>query len=294
MRPLIPFRRRGTADPAPSRWAWRMQRLMLTPGFRLMLRAGLPFCAALAGGTLWLSDEANRALIRDNVAAARASIEQRPEFMVQMMAIDGADAALSEVIRTAVPLDFPLSSFDLNLAGIRATIASLDPVKSVDARIRPGGVLQIDVVPRVPVVLWRSADGLFLLDETGARVGTVSLRTDRPDLPIIAGTGASRHVPEALQLLAAAAPLGERLRGLVRMGDRRWDVVLDRNQRILLPETGAQRALDHVIALDAAKEVFARDVARVDMRLPDRPTLKMTPEATAEWRRIHKLTFSTE
>ncbi|MFC6759445.1 hypothetical protein ACFQFQ_08000 [Sulfitobacter porphyrae] len=31
------------ADPAPSRWAWRMQRLMLTPGFRLMLRAGVPF-----------------------------------------------------------------------------------------------------------------------------------------------------------------------------------------------------------------------------------------------------------
>ena len=32
----------GRADPAPSRWAWRMQRLMLTPGFRKLLRVGVP------------------------------------------------------------------------------------------------------------------------------------------------------------------------------------------------------------------------------------------------------------
>ena len=30
-------------DPAPSRWSWRLQRLMLTPGIRLLLRAGIPF-----------------------------------------------------------------------------------------------------------------------------------------------------------------------------------------------------------------------------------------------------------
>jgi len=29
-------------DPAPSRWGYRYQRLMLTPGFRKMVRVGLP------------------------------------------------------------------------------------------------------------------------------------------------------------------------------------------------------------------------------------------------------------
>ena len=46
MRSLIRAKR-TKADPAPSRWAWRMQRLMLTPGFRLALRAGVPFCVTL-------------------------------------------------------------------------------------------------------------------------------------------------------------------------------------------------------------------------------------------------------
>ena len=31
------------ADPAPSRWAFRLQRIMLTPTYRLAVRAGVPF-----------------------------------------------------------------------------------------------------------------------------------------------------------------------------------------------------------------------------------------------------------
>jgi cell division protein FtsQ len=64
------------------------------------------------------------------------------------------------------------------------------------------------------------------------------------------------------------------------MGDRRWDVVLDRDQRIMLPETGAQQALERVIALEGVEEILTRDVVRVDMRLSQRPTVRMTKDAT--------------
>jgi len=90
--------------------------------------------------------------------------------------------------------------------------------------------------------------------------------------------------------------LGARLRGIVRMGARRWDVVLDRDQRILLPEDGALRALEQVIALENAPDVqvLSRDVARVDMRLPDRPTVRMNQEAIQEWWLIRQQAGQTE
>ena len=97
---------------------------------------------------------------------------------------------------------------------------------------------------------------------------------------------AARHVPEALRLMQSAQALGDRVRGIVRMGNRRWDVVLDRNQRIMLPEVGAHQALQRVIALERAQEVLTRDVARVDMRLSQRPTIRMTEEATQQWWQI--------
>ncbi len=216
--------------------------------------------------------------------------------MVNLMAIDGADADLSQAIRAAVPLDLPLSSFDLDPAEIRTRLLELPPIKEVSVRIRPGGVLQVNVVPRVPVAIWRTAQGLTLIDDTGAFVAPISHRSARPKLPVIAGTGAPEHVDEAMQLVSAAAPLGERLRGLVRMGDRRWDVVLDRNQRILLPTEGAVRALERVIVLEATptRKVLSRDIARIDLRLQGRPTVRMNPAATEEWLRIRQLNSGEE
>ena len=271
------------ADPAPSRWSWRMQRLMLTPTFRFGLRVGLPFCLTLTAGTIYLMDEGRRATISEAVLEAKTALQERPEFMVKLMAIDGATDELARDIRAAVPLDFPLTSFDLNLTEMRQTIAALDGVRSATVRVRPGGVLQVDVTPRDPVAIWRSATGLSLVDESGALVAEIFARNDFPELPLIAGEGAQKHVPEALALMRAAEPLGARLRGVVRMGERRWDVVLDRDQRILLPEVGAQAALEQVIALEDVQEVLTRDVARVDMRLSARPTIRMNKQATEKW-----------
>lgn len=281
--------RRTRPDPAPSRLAYRLQRWMLTPGIRLALRAGIPFALVFAATSAWLSDEARRDALLLELAAVRASIEQRPEFMVDLMAIDGAGASLDSDIREVAGLDFPVSSFDLDIDALRDVITGLDPVRTASVRIRPGGILQVDVIERQPVVVWRGREGLSLLDETGTHIDLLAARALRADLPLIAGEGADGHVPEARALIAAAAPLGKRLRGLVRVGQRRWDVALDRGQRILLPTENPVRALERVIALDGAQDMLERDVAVVDLRLSARPTLRMKTPAVQEWWRIREV-----
>ena len=90
--------------------------------------------------------------------------------------------------------------------------------------------------------------------------------------------------PEAMTILAATGQLAPRVRGLVRMGERRWDLVLDRNQRILLPSENPVRALERLLALDQAQDILARDIRAVDLRLPQRPTLRLTTFALNEIR----------
>ena len=289
MQPLNHSPQTPRLDPAPSRWSWRLQRLMLTPVFSFGLRVGLPFVLTFGIGLSYLSNPVRQNAISDVIANTRASIQERPEFMVSLLAIDGAGTVLAEDIRRNLPIDFPVSSFDLDLEQMRQTVMLLSPVAEASLRIRPGGVLQVDVVPRVPVVVWRSHTSLSLLDANGAHVAHVSFRSDRADLPLIAGEGANEHVDEAVELIRTARPLGKRLRGVVRIGARRWDIVLDRDQRILLPTTGAVTALERVIALEGAQDVLSRDIARIDMRLSGRPTVKMNDEATQELWRIRQL-----
>jgi cell division protein FtsQ len=275
LKPGVPLLR----DPAPSRAAYRMHRLWLTPLFRSMLRVGLPTFIVTFTVGLYLSDDLRRNEITKTWEGAWAAVEERPEFLVNLMAIDGASPALAEAIRAKLALKFPLSSFEIDMEATSAKIEELDAVASADLRVRSGNVLQVTIAERVPVVIWRTQSELSLLDIEGRRVARVFARTDRSDLPLIAGEGANAAVPEALALLAAAGPIQPRLRGMVRMGERRWDIVLDRDQRILLPEVGPVPALERVMALDKAEALLARDVVTVDLRNEDRPVLRLAPDA---------------
>ena len=88
------------------------------------------------------------------------------------------------------------------------------------------------------------------------------------------------------RLCRIGRPTGKSGDRLERIGERRWDVVLDRNQRIMLPEKGAVHALERAIALDQAVDMLGRDIAAVDLRLPRRPTMRLNAGAVEEYTRI--------
>lgn len=272
-------------DPAPTRWQYRMQRLWLTPYFRVLARVGLPVFLIAAAVGLYAGDEGRRAALLGTFTELKEKFQNRPEFMVKLVSVDGASPELAEAIRGRLDLKLPLSSFDIDLAAVQARVEELDAVAKAELRVRSGGVLQVQITERMPVVLWRLDERLEMLDETGHRVAGLAARTDRPDLPLIAGEGADQATGEALEIFAAAQPILPRVRGLVRMGERRWDLILDRNQRILLPEVDAVAAMERLIALDRAEDLLARDVLSVDLRNDKRPTLRLAPFALNEHRK---------
>lgn len=287
MRSLIRRKQKDAPhDPAPSKLVYKYQRLMLTPGFRASVRIGTPIIliAAIAGS--WFSHAENRTMLADKFVQTKQSLQQRPQFMVQSIAINGADAALKEDVAAVLPVTFPVSSFDLDLEELRQNAEALPAVKTASVRVGQAGTLLVTISPRIPVALWRDEGVLRLIDSEGIASGTVTARADRLDLPLIAGDGAEQKIGEALALFAGAGPLRDRVRGLVRMGERRWDIVLDRDQRILLPDDGAVQAFDRIIALNEAQDMLKRDVGVVDMRNAQRPTLRMNEEAAAALRRV--------
>jgi cell division protein FtsQ len=266
-------------DPAPSRLRYRLTRLWRRPRFRRAENFGVPLLPRVpAARTLRAeSHQRDRATPMDD--RAREAIVDRPQFTITEIDVPDVSRDLAEQIRVAAFVRLPASSLELDVAAVRERIESLDAVERARVRALPSGVLEIRAIERVPVVIWRSAEGLELLDQNGVRVAEVDSRIRRPDLPLIAGEGASGHVPEALVILAEARPVSERVRGLVRMGERRWDLVLDRDQVIRLPEADPVGALRRVMALDTAQQLMKRDLTVVDMRDPERPMLRLTEHA---------------
>ena len=297
MRSLIRrTRRRDAPDPAPSRWRYRMQRLWLTPMFRSMVRTGLPTLAVVSGVVWYLADAGHRREIVDGWEGMVRAVQDRPEFMVGLLRIEGAGPELQDDIEEALPVSLPMSQFTLDLKALRTTLKELDPVADAEVRVK-SGVLLLRVTEREPAIAWQSESGVEVLDATGHRVAAVDGLAQAGALPLISGEGAETRVPEALRLVEAAQPVADRLVGLTRVGNRRWDVVLTGGQRILLPEAAPAAALDRSLALHAAEKVLDRDVRVVDLRLPGRTILRLTPVARdelAELQDLERLSYTED
>jgi cell division protein FtsQ len=295
MRPLIARRETGPVpvphlrpdseaprqrrDPAPSRLNYRVQRLWLTPLFRALLRVGLPAFVVIAALLWYATDEQKVQALMDQVAEIRREIEDRPEFRINVLSIEGASPTVTEEVRATLALNLPVSSFDLDLAELRSRVEALPAVASASVRNAGGGSLTVEVVERVPALIWQARDGTSLIDAEGNFIAALSARQPEAPLPMIAGEAADRAVAEALDLIEAAHPLGDRLLGLVRMGERRWDVVLRDGPRILLPAEAPRAALDRVLLLQDVQQILDRDLVRIDLRNPDQLTGQLTPDA---------------
>jgi len=279
---------KGKQDYSPSLIRYRMERIWLTPLYKFLVHTGLPLAVVLAVAWSHFSKEENRIQLVQSISSARAMIEDRPEFSIRLVEITGSSATVSEQVREAVSMEFPVSSLRLNLKELRERIESVDAVKRADVYLR-NGVLEIQIGERKPALIWRGQSHLELIDASGERAGVLSSRKGYHDLPLITGTGAQDHVTEALAIWAASKPIVDRVRGLRRMGERRWDVVLDRKQIIQLPVRDPVAALERVIALHGARDVLGRDVSVVDMRDGRRPILRLSAPAMEQLYRLRAI-----
>ncbi|WP_224815310.1 cell division protein FtsQ/DivIB [Hasllibacter sp. MH4015] len=288
-RPTNPQPQAVRADPAPSRLSYRVQRLWLTPIFRKALNIGIPLFVLFAAVSWYLSDEDRIDGLFEAAYEIRREIENRPEFRVNVLGIDGAGEQVTEEVRAALALDLPISSFDLDLDELRGRLEALPSVRSADLRVQSGGYLAVRIDERLPAALWLTHEGLSIVDHDGIFIAGFGTRDLPGPLPLLGGEGANLAVPEALALIDAAEPLGDRVHGLVRVGERRWDVVLTNGTRIQLPEAGSRAALDRILALHDVGEILERDVTIVDMRNPGRLTVRLTDGAMTELRRIRTI-----
>ena len=274
------------ADPAPSAVGYLFRRFWLRKSFRLSLILFLP---ALVTFLLLFSVTKKYDLhyvVKEEVEKVAKFVALNPAFQVVNLTVISDNESVVEKIKTVLDLNFPLSSLDINVGDLKMQVEQINLVRSASVRLTSNGLIEILVETREPVVVQRIGQKFFLLDEMGVEVDEVFSRSKRLDLPLLVGEGAQYKVQEALSLLLATKNLLERVRGLVRIGERRWDVILDSNQFIKLPEENPIEAMKKVISLHEGRKLFDRDILYLDFRNIDRPVLGLTDESSNELRDI--------
>ena len=275
----------SSTGPGVSRWAFRLSRAWKKAWLRQGVLFVLPVLLLIGVGLRLVSDPDVQARLSAQAERMVALLSMRPEFAVQRLDVVGASVEVSREIRELAEVRPGMSSLNLDVGDLKTRIEKIGAVRTANVVLGSDGVLRVDVSERIPAALWRDADQkLWLVDREGEHVSRAMTRLGYPELPVLIGDGAKNAVGEGLALLAASDDLRDRVRAFVRVGERRWDVVLSDDLRIMLPEVEPGQALSRVIAWHYGDEVLDRDLSTIDMRLPARPILRMREEALELYR----------
>ena len=262
-------------DPAPSIISYRLMRLMLIPRLRLILTLGIPSIVIFCG-TLILFLNVN---VHENIEALKKdlkrSLVERPEFMIKIASVDGASDELAHEIREIMPLDFPVSYFDLDIKYLHKVLNDIPAVASAAIKVTVSGVLQINISERIPAFIWRKDDVISVIDEKGEFIRLATSRLDYPELPLVIGEAANLSIADISSLMEDNQYFLNQVRAFVRVGERRWDLVLDNNLRIMLPQAEFLAAFDRLMLMSESGSLFSDQLSSIDMRLVERPTVRV-------------------
>jgi cell division protein FtsQ len=144
------------------------------------------------------------------------------------------------------------------------------------------GQLEVTIVEREAFALWQqdgkvsviASDGTVLQPYDDARFS---------NLPLVVGQGAGKRAQEFLAVLANEPELSKNLQAAVLVAERRWNIRLKNGIDIRLPETDIATALQTLTRLDREQGILSRDIVAVDLRLPDRVSVRLS-DAAAEAR----------
>ena len=246
--------------------------MRLSPGFAALVVFLLATIAygAVKGGHVPMIVET----LRDSRDAAANSLG----FRIAAVSVAGERHVSRAEILAAAGVTGHTSLLFLDVDASRTRLKALPWVAEATVRKLFPDRLQIRVREREPFALWQFEGKLALI----AADGTVIAQGVEPafaQLPLVVGRGAQMKARDFLALLDRYPALRARVGASVLVAERRWNLALDNNLIIRLPEADVADALDTLVALDRGKQILSRDVVAIDLRLPDRVTVRLSDAA---------------
>ena len=213
--------------------------------------------AAVGGAGIWAWRPGVPGPLDDLMADALSDANGSAGLALADVTLTGRDnAPLGEII-AALAAGRGEPNLKVNPDAARARLESLGWVEKASVGLARLGRILVHIIERKPFALWRHNGALFLIDRAGVIITGRDLGRFAK-LPMVVGGDAPGHAGDLMDMLARQPALFARVRAAVRAGGRRWDVHLDNDVTVRLPESGAVAAWARVARINDVRGVIDR------------------------------------
>jgi cell division protein FtsQ len=230
-----------------------------------VIAVAAPIYWAVSSG--WIVDTveaAHQGLLKTTAASGFALREVRVEGR--------GETAVADIL-SAVRANRGDPILGIDIDAVRQRLEDLPWIETASVERRFPDQLIVSVTEAEPMALWQRSQKLYLVSRDGAVIETANLGK-YAKLLIIVGDEAPKKAQDLFDILAQEPELRTHVTAAVLVGKRRWNIRMDNDIDVKLPEDGALEAWRHFADLNRQDNLLDKDVTVVDLRQPDRVVVR--------------------
>lgn len=216
--------------------------------------------------------------ITEALSDARDAVANAAGFRITHVTISGRTHLSQDEILAIGGVTGKRSLLFLNATDVRERLKASPWISDATVlKLYPGNV-QIDVTERKAFALWQAEGAVSVISEQGLILEPYTPGRFR-SLPLIVGKGADKQAKDFIALLEQHPALRPQVKAIILVSERRWNLRLADGIDVRLPEKNVEAAVATLAKLDKEEKLFSKDITAIDLRLPDRLTVRLSEDA---------------
>ncbi|MAI13550.1 MAG: hypothetical protein CMM15_05995 [Rhodospirillaceae bacterium] len=208
------------------------------------------------------------------------NIPKTTGLIVREVIVEGRSKTKKSALLQALQVSEGDNILAINITEMKDRINKLPWVKSARIERHFPNKISLTLVERTPMARWQTNRVLKLIDVHGDVIPRVDL-TRFSHLPIIIGKNAPKIAGQILKTLSNEPNLFRRVKSLTLVSDRRWDVQLNNQINVNLPEKNPGKAWAHLATVEQGHNIFDDQIQGIDMRLENQLIIKIEKNKTS-------------
>jgi len=173
-----------------------------------------------------------------------------------------------ETLLTVANLKIGKPILGIDLRQLHSKINEIGWVEDAVVERRLPSIIRISLHERIPIALLQNNDKHKLIDHSGSIIDGAD-PSQFTHLTVVTGKNAAPHAAAILSILKTEPELFSEIWAVSYKSERRWDVHLKNGMVVRLPEINPVSAWSRLAIIDRKKDITSRDLAVIDLRVPD-------------------------